>query len=280
MEMSSRILVLRVTGDGTHEFEDMVASEKAVSLLVNGISIVSLLCSPADLDAMAVGFLLSEGLLQERKQLLHIKTAEAAARVEVTLGHLPKNWQEAFHSKTMTSGCGRGITFTSTAALKTVEPVRSRLQVHPDAILDLLKKFRSISTQFLETGGVHSAALATTEKEILFFTEDIGRHNAVDKLIGRAFLDEIPLADKILLSSGRVSGEIMTKVIRNRIPILVSRTAPTCMSVTAAEDFGVTLIGFARNRRMNVYSHPQRLLLPGEESRRKEGTDQDQPIDR
>ncbi|MEJ2690091.1 MAG: formate dehydrogenase accessory sulfurtransferase FdhD [Deltaproteobacteria bacterium] len=253
--------MIRVSGDRAYEFEDLVASEKAVTLLVNGISIVSLLCSPADLEALAVGFLLSEGLLTERKELLAIKVDEAAPTIEVTLGHLPENWEEAFHSKTLTSGCGKGITFTSTAALKAVEPVRSRLVVSPDAILELLKEFRSISTQFQQTGGVHSAALAT-EKKILFFAEDIGRHNAVDKLIGRAFLAAMPMTDKILLSSGRISGEIMTKVIRNRIPILVSRTAPTCMAVTEAEDYGITLIGFARHRRMNIYSHPQRLLLP------------------
>lgn len=277
MEISSRVPLIKVSGEEVYEFEDLVASEKAVTLLVNGVSIVSLLCSPADLEALAVGFLLSEGLLANRKELLAIKADEAAATVEVTLGHLPENWEEAFHSKTLTSGCGKGITFTSTTALKTVEPVRSRLLVPPDAILGLLKKFRSISTHFKQTGGVHSAALAS-EREILFFTEDIGRHNAVDKLIGRAFLAAIPLAEKILLSSGRISGEIMTKVIRNRIPILVSRTAPTCMAITEAEDFGITLIGFARHRRMNIYSHPQRLLLPGKMST-PDRTKQNQPTD-
>ncbi len=110
----------------------------------------------------------------------------------------------------------------------------------------------------MQTGGVHSAALADRQK-IHLFAEDIGRHNAVDKLIGKAFLAGIPVEDKILLSSGRISGEIMTKVIRNRIPIMISRTAPTCMSITYAEDHGITLIGFARGNRMNIYTHPQRV---------------------
>lgn len=278
MEISSRIPVIRLSEKRVYEFEDLVASENTLTLVVNGLSVVSLLCSPADLEALAVGFLLSEGLLSDRKALLAINVDDKAATIEVTLDQLPENWQEAFHGKTLTSGCGKGITFTSTPALKTMEPIRSRLAVHPGAILDLLKQFRSISTHFQQTGGVHSAALAT-EKQILLFTEDIGRHNAVDKLIGRAFLNEVPLTDKILLSSGRISGEIMSKVIRNRIPILVSRTAPTCMSVVEAEDFGITLIGFARNRRMNIYSHPQRLLLPLEMSA-PEGADRTNPIKR
>ena len=277
MEISSRIPVIRVAEDQAFEFEDLVASEMAITLLVNGVSIVSLLCSPSDLEALAVGFLLSEGLLTAREDLRQVKIDEKATTIEITLASLPENWQEAFHSKTLTSGCGKGITFTSTSALRRLAPVRSRLVVDPADILRLLKDFRTISTQFRQTGGVHSAALATKEK-ILFFTEDIGRHNAVDKLIGRAFLDSLPLADKIILSSGRISGEIMTKVIRNRIPILVSRTAPTCMSVTEAEDFGITLIGFARNRRMNIYSHPQRLLLP-EEYTVKQSADQDRFFD-
>ena len=115
----------------------------------------------------------------------------------------------------------------------------------------------------MKTGGVHSAALAD-RKNIHQFAEDIGRHNAVDKLLGKAFLASIPVEDKILLSSGRISGEIMTKVIRNRIPILISRTAPTCMSITYAEYHGVTLIGFARGNRMNIYTHPQRIYLSKE----------------
>jgi FdhD protein len=141
-----------------------------------------------------------------------------------------------------------------------MRPNKSMTRVSSEEIQALLKKFRSISELFMQTGGVHSAALADQER-IHLFAEDIGRHNAVDKIIGKAFLAGIPVADKILLSSGRISGEIMTKVIRNRIPIMISRTAPTCMSITYAEDHGITLIGFARGNRMNIYTHPQRVVF-------------------
>jgi FdhD protein len=261
METASRIPIIRVSEQNAFEFEDLVASEMALTLSVNGVYIVSLLCSPADLEAMAVGFLISEGLLAKRENLLSITVDEKTASVDVGLDNLAADWQQAFHSKTLTSGCGKGITFTSADTLKGMEPVRSSLRVQPAAILELLHTFRTASEQYRQTGGVHSAALST-EEEILLFAEDIGRHNAVDKLIGKAFLASLPLGDKMLLSSGRISGEIMTKVVRSRIPILVSRTAPTCMAVTAAEDFGITLVGFARNRRMNVYTHPHRLVLP------------------
>jgi len=261
MEIASRIPVIRVAEDGAYEFEDLVAGEQALTLFVNGVYMVSLLCSPADLEAMAIGFLLSEGLLGNRKDLLSVTVDEKTASVDVRLDNLADDWQLAFHSKTLTSGCGKGITFTSADALKHTEPVRSPLRVRPETILDLLRAFRTASEQYLQTGGVHSAALAF-EGNILLFAEDIGRHNAVDKLIGKAFLASQPLEDKILLTSGRISAEIMTKVVRGRLPILVSRTAPTCMAVTVAEDFGITLIGFARNKRMNVYTHPLRIVLP------------------
>jgi FdhD protein len=124
----------------------------------------------------------------------------------------------------------------------------------------LLSTFRNISALYLETGGVHSAALSDG-KDILFFSEDIGRHNAVDKLIGKAFLQSVPIEDKVLLTSGRVTSEIMTKAARNRFPVLISRAAPSCMAISYAEDMGITLIGFARGERMNIYSWPNRIAM-------------------
>jgi len=253
-------LIIRLKGDHVEETIDQVATEIGFSLTVNDKQVVTLLCTPSELDCMAIGFLLSEGLLQDRDALLDIQVDEEKFSVSVTLKGLPENIDKAFHKKTITSGCGRGITFTDATDLKKLAPNRSGLRISKEEIEELMRKFRSISRLFLETGGVHSAALVD-RKDILLFSEDIGRHNAVDKLIGKAFLQGIPVQDKILLSSGRISGEIMTKVIRNRIPVLISRTAPTCMSITYAEDHGVTLVGFARSDRMNIYTHPGRIIL-------------------
>ena len=127
-------------------------------------------------------------------------------------------------------------------------------------IRQLLATFRTISKLYIETGGVHSAALSDGS-ELLFFSEDIGRHNAVDKLIGRAFLQSVPVENKILITSGRVTSEIMTKAGRNRFPVLISRAAPSCMALSYAEDMGITLIGFARGDRMNIYTWPNRIKL-------------------
>jgi len=260
MEAISYMPVIRVTGNLIEEINDTIAMEIPFTLIVNGETLVSLLCSPSDLDHMAIGFLFSEGLLADRDSIADIQISEKISTVSVTLANLPKNWQSNFHKKTITSGCGKGITFTDPNKLQDLPANRSPIQLSTEQVRNFLSAFRNQSKSYLKTGGIHSAALAN-ETGILLFAEDIGRHNAVDKLIGRAILERIPLTDKILLSSGRISGEIMTKVIRSKIPCLISRTAPTCMSISYAENHGVTLIGFARGNRMNIYTHPQGVVF-------------------
>jgi len=260
MKSSHETLIIRTKDGHIEEITDPVAAEIGFSLIVNDRQVVTLLCTPAELDAMAIGFLLSEGLLKNRESLLGVQLDEKTYTVSVTLADLPEDIDATFHKKTITSGCGRGITFSDASNLKNLAPNKSTTRITPGEIRILMQEFRSISELFMATGGVHSAALADI-RGIHLFSEDIGRHNAVDKLIGKAFMASIPVEDKILLSSGRISGEIMTKVIRNRIPIIISRTAPTCMSITYAEDHGVTLVGFARGSRMNIYTHPQRIVF-------------------
>jgi len=260
MKSIHEALIIRLKGNNIEEVTDLVASEIPFALTINGQLLVTLVCTPTDLDAMAVGFLLSEGILTDRKSLLKVTVDEDEAVVSVTLKKLPNGFDQIAQRKTITSGCGQGVTFSDGASLKSLPVNQVQIKATPEYIRTLLNEFRSISDLFQKTGGIHSAALADN-KGIILFAEDIGRHNAVDKLIGRAFLDNITLDNNILLSSGRISGEIMTKVIRNKIPILISRTAPTCMSLTYAEDHGITLIGFARGNRMNIYTHPQRVVF-------------------
>ena len=258
-------LIMRLNGENLEEITDQVAAEIPFALMINDQLLVTLVCSPTELDSMAVGFLLSEGILTDHESLIDVAIDEKESAVSVTLKKLPNGFDQIAQRKTITSGCGKGVTFSNGKGLKSLPVDQVRIKVTPAYIRSVLKKFRSASELFQKTGGIHSAALAD-EQEIILFAEDIGRHNAVDKLIGRAFMDNISLENKILLSSGRISGEIITKVIRNKIPILVSRAAPTCMSLTYAEDHGITLIGFARGNRMNIYTHPQRIIFEEKET--------------
>lgn len=251
-------LILRVKGNTVEGIVDEVAAELPVRLIVNNEPLVTLLCTPAELEELAVGFLLSEGLLRDRSSITRLEVSEKEPAVRIELSDLPTDREKLFEKRTISSGCGSGVTFTNfrmehERRIEVAGPLMSL-----DDIRRLLTAFRSISSLYLETGGVHSAALSDG-RELLFFSEDIGRHNAVDKLIGKAFLKGISVENKVLLTSGRVTSEIVTKAGRNRFPVLISRAAPSCMAVSYAEDIGITLIGFARGEKMNIYTWPNRI---------------------
>ncbi len=260
MDTKRDTLILKVSGQDVQGVTDEVAAELPVRLILNNEALVTLLCTPSELEELAVGFLLSEGLLSNKSSIRKMEISDQDLSVRIELSDLPADWDKLFEKKTISSGCGTGVTFT---AYRPEQEKRIDIKsgiLTLDGIRGLLRTFRNISSLYLETGGVHSAALSDG-KEILFFSEDIGRHNAVDKLIGKAFLQSFPIEHKILLTSGRVTSEIMTKAARNRFPVLISRAAPSCMAVSYAEDMGITLIGFARGDRMNIYSWPNRIKL-------------------
>jgi len=252
-----RFPALRLTAEGGGEIEDAVARESLATIFLNGQELVTLLCSPQQLDYLAVGFLFSEGLLKSRDEIKKVKVDEpkGAVRVE-TKGEISAD-SRFFAKRLITSGCGGGATFYSVADAAMPE-VTSRQKISSADILNLVRAFQHGSPLFRETGGVHSAALCDRSK-ILVFSEDIGRHNAVDKVFGRCLLEDIPTADRLLLTSGRVSSEVLYKVARREVPIIISVSAPTSLGVKMAEKLGITLVGHVRGKRMNVYTHSWRI---------------------
>ena len=258
------VLILRLRGGRVEELVDAVAAERRIEFRLNGLAVLALFCTPRDLGALAVGFLLSEGLLSEGSRIDSIRVSED--RVDLEVRDPAPGWKDRLAGAALASGCGRGLTLADPARSGGLRPLRTRMLVPAERIAGLLKAFSRRSELFFRTGGVHSAALASPEGEILCFAEDIGRHNAVDKVIGMGFLKDLALPRSLLVSSGRVSTEIVAKAVRAGIPVLVSRAAPTCMSVTLAEEHGLTLVGFARGRRLNLYSRPDRIGLPAAES--------------
>ena len=140
----------------------------------------------------------------------------------------------------------------------------SGITIAPPQVFSLVEKFVKHSRIFTNTGGVHSAALCNTE-DIILFSEDIGRHNAIDKVFGEALLKDISLKDYILVTSGRVSSEILVKAARRNIPVLISKSAPTDAGIRLADELGVTLIGFVRGNRMNIYANNRRVITTNAE---------------
>lgn len=234
---------------------DEVIVEHQLKMIINGKKFMSLLCTPKSLEVLVVGFLFTEGVIKGYEEIKSLKLNEDRHICEVQLkGKDTALWQDDFLSgeKTVTSSSGRGRTKASPLEMVHIEKVRP-LSLNLDKVIERCGEFNQASTLFQSTGGVHSCALCT-EDEVLILEEDIGRHNAMDKIIGRTLMTGMDLSDKIILTSGRISSEIMNKIIRSGIPVIVSRSAPTDQAIRMAKQAGCQLIGFARGNRMNIYT--------------------------
>ena len=229
--------------------------EKAVTILLNEEEIVTLLATPDRLKELAVGFLYSEGILGSVRDLKKVLISEERSSIQV---QTDKNFTTPqFGGKGIrTSGCGKGITFSGAKQVRSLE---SNLKVAGGVILNLMKMLFRHGGLYKETGGVHTSALAD-KRGIISLGEDIGRHNTFDKILGECFLSQIRTEDKLLLTTGRVSSEMLLKAATAKIPVISSHTSPTNLAVELAETLGVTLIGYARGGNMRIYSHSLRIV--------------------
>jgi len=253
--------IQRVTKEGKQDSEDVVTTESPLTIIVNNKELTTLLCSPTDLKYLAIGFLASEGLIKGKAEIKKIIVDEKRGVARVEAGEDKELAPDVF-KRLITSGCGRGVSFHSAADVQEQSKVESKTTISNVEVFTLVREFQHRSQVFKITGGVHSAALCDT-KNILVFNEDIGRHNAIDKIFGECMLTDIPTDDRIIITSGRVSSEILLKVAKRNIPILISKSAPTNLGVRLAHDLGVTLIGFVRGERMNVYASGWRVTTNG-----------------
>lgn len=251
--------ILRISEEDKREkFNDFVVEEKPLTIYLNDQEFVTLLCTPEKLDYLTLGFLRSEGLIKERHDVLSLEVDEEGGMVKVKTREPGKLAEKLFGKRTITSGCGKGSIFFSVLDSLTSKPIEKEIYLSPPQVSTLMKELQKKAELFRQTGGVHSSALGTTEG-ILFFCEDIGRHNAVDKLLGECIDKGISLEDKMLITSGRLSSEILLKAAKIGIPILLSRAAPTSLSVELARKLGITMVGFIRGKRMNVYAGEWRI---------------------
>lgn len=239
--------------------EDVVIREKPLTLFLNDDEMVTIVCTPIAVEELIIGFLYSEGVITAREQIkeITINLQQGVAFVETTV---PVEMNR-FLRRYLASCCGRTRPlFYFAGDAGHTQPVNAQTVIAAASIINLMADFSHRGHLFAATGGTHAAALASSN-EIVFFYEDIGRHNAVDKIIGRTLLSATPTADKLLLISGRISAEMVIKAMRLGTPLLVSRAAPTNLAIELAAEANITLIGFARNQRFNIYTHPQRVVF-------------------
>lgn len=238
----------------------LVVVEVPLTVYVNDTELATLICSPGSYRELAVGFLLSEGLLRDCTDIKNITFNEQDSLLWVeTVAPVPQ--LENFLRRQIASCCGKGraaLYYVNDA--RKLKPVESGHIFEAPRLLRLIGLLEEKSSTFRKTGGVHSAALGDSQGMLARY-EDIGRHNAVDRVLGYALLNKIDPADKCLLLSGRISSEILIKAAHYGIPVVVSRSAPTFLAVELADEFNLALVGFARGDRLTVYSHPEKVSM-------------------
>lgn len=228
---------------------DIVVREVSLTINVNGKRLVSLACLLENLKELALGFLFSEGLVLQKQEIISQTYNREPRSVDFLLKIPAERINSFFQTGEKTSGCGSSLSST----LRGSRADFFRIKLRPENILIKMHQFQLDSALFLQTGGVHRAGLIRNDK-LLFAADDIGRHNAVDKVIGMAIEHDIDFKDCYLLCSGRISSEIVKKCVRLDIPAIVSHSAPTSEAIRLGWEYKVYIIGFARGKRFNIYT--------------------------
>jgi FdhD protein len=254
-----KIPILRFAQGGPADIEADIAREFPLTIILNNQELVTLLCSPIDLKYLAVGFLSSEGLLKNRDEIKKIVVDDqrGVIRVETTedTGFTPDD----VFKRLIASGCVGGTSLYRAIDAVT-HKVESRMEVSVSEISTLVNRFQHASDLYLATHGVHSAALCDRNR-IKVLCEDIGRHNAVDKVLGQCFLEDIPTEDLLLITSGRISSDSVYKTAKRGIPVMVSISVPTNLAISIADGMGITLVGRVIKEKLNVYTNTWRIIL-------------------
>ncbi len=227
-----------------------VPSEMALALYVNGQELVSILCTPTKLTCLVLGFLYSEGVIKGVNEVVGMRVCEEESLADVRLS----NKEYALPTqRILTSGCGGGVAFRTGT-----EKIDSGLSVTPADVLSRMMELQEKAELFRSCGGVHTSALSDA-RSLLVVAEDIGRHNTLDKIQGECLLTDVSTRDRMLLTTGRISSEMLLKAARMATPIVASRSAPTERAILLARELGITLVGYARGSRLSVYSHEERV---------------------
>lgn len=235
-----------------------LAKEIAFTVYYNERETVTLLCSPQELDELAVGFLVGEGLLKEPQEIKSITVDARRGLVWVSAEPDRPVAKEAIGRRFITSGCGSGSGHYSLADAVLNKKMRTDLVLTPLDINNLMRRMQDLAQQYRVTRGIHGALLSSPDR-VEVFREDIGRHNAVDKIFGYCFIKGLKPENKVLAVTGRISSEIMLKAAKMSIPVLLSRSVPTDMAVAFGEELGITIIGAARAGRFTIYCHRERV---------------------
>jgi FdhD protein len=256
--------VTKIKGFDKKIVNEQVVVEKALTVYVNDQEFVTIVCSPGQEKELVTGFLCSEGIINQPEQLSGFSFNKNEGLIWVDTIQKETLGENLFLKRYLTSCCGKGKSsfyFANDARL--TKKIESPLHITSNEVSYYVNLLEEKSELFHKTGGVHGGALAFGG-QLEYFAFDIGRHNVLDKLYGHAFLNGANLSQKVIVFSGRISSEVLIKTGKIGCPILIGVSAPTDLALSLAEELGITIIGFARQDRMNVYTHPERVIISEE----------------
>lgn len=250
--------ILKFDGNSFKEATDEIAVELPFTIYVDGDEFATMVCTPTHLKELVIGFLASEGFIRRPEEINALSIDEARGFAYVELVQKQTINKEFFSKRFIGSCCGKSRQFYFHNDARTAKTITSQTTISIQQCFNLMEQMQHFSADFQLTGGVHTAALCSTEKLLVGYS-DIGRHNALDKIYGSCLLNHIAHRDKVIVFSGRISSEVLLKVAKIGAGIILSKSAPTSLALDLAHDLGITAVGFIRNGRLNVYTHSQRV---------------------
>lgn len=253
MDVTKKYIIKKYQNEEVDEVEDLVVCEYPLTIFLNDQEFITLLCSPKSLKNLSIGFLYSEGIIKSASDIDSINIDEKMGYAHIKIGNVSKFAKQLYGKRVITTGCGKGSIFYNALDSLKCKQFKNNLDIDYKKLLDIMKLFNKKSELFLETGGVHSVGLIDGEC-ILYFEEDIGRHNALDKIIGSCLIDNVNIEDKAIITSGRITSEIVLKCAKLGIGCIISRSAPTNLAIDTGKKLNIEIIGFARGNKLNVYN--------------------------
>ncbi|UOW68758.1 formate dehydrogenase accessory sulfurtransferase FdhD [Paraclostridium bifermentans] len=253
MDVTKKYIIQKYQNEEVDEVEDLVVCEYPLTIFLNDQEFITLLCSPKSLKNLSIGFLYSEGIIKSASDIESINIDEKMGYVYIKIKDISKFAKQLYGKRVITTGCGKGSVFYNALDSLKCKSFKKNLDIDYKKLLDIMKIFNKKSELFLETGGVHSVGLIDGEC-ILYFEEDIGRHNALDKIIGSCLIDNVNIEDKAIITSGRITSEIVLKCAKLGIGCIISRSAPTNLAIDTGKKLNIEIIGFARGNKLNVYN--------------------------
>jgi FdhD protein len=261
MEPTCKAQILKLKGSQRQSVEDTLIQESRLDIWLNGKKLVGVVSTPMELEALTVGYLISEHIITQRDDISAMRLSEDGMRIDVEVEQVNLESLKRLTSEAvMISGCGKGQTANIDPYLIQKVINQSTYSIPASTITDAMEGFMEHCKLYEQTGAVHTAQLIFEDGTYLV-AEDLAQHNTIDKVMGKAAMAGREISRSLLLLSGRLSSEMVAKSVMHGVPIVASRTAATCLGVKIAEKFGVTLAGFVRGDRMNLYTVPERILV-------------------